>query len=165
MATLEEQLAATIALLNSQISVMQNYESSINTAVSIPTIVARPNTDIYYLYSENGVINANTSNGGFIFPTGSTEERPVDAIAGTVRYNTNSSSLEIFSSEWQAVGTGAGGSSGGGAIGGVFYQNSNTITESFTSTAGENIISGGPIILEDPLVSVTIANGSVWTIV
>jgi hypothetical protein len=152
--------------LQSQIALSEEYKNSINLSVTIPEIVARPNTDIYYLYSENGLINANTSNGGFVFPTGTTEERPSDAIAGTVRYNKDSSSLEIFSTNWQAVGTGAGGSgSGGGAIGGVFYQNSNTITESFTSTAGENIISGGPIILEDPLVSVTIANGSVWTVV
>ena len=167
MASIEQQLAAALAIIQNQISVSEAYKDSINLSVSIPEIVARPNTDIYYLYSENGIINANTSNGGLVFPTGTTLERPAEPIAGTVRYNETTGTLEIYSNSWQDVGTGAGGGSGGGggAIGGVFYQNSNTITESFTSTAGENIVSGGPLILTDPLVTVTIANGSVWTVV
>lgn len=165
MASIEQQLAAALASIQNQISVSEAYKDSINLSVTIPEIVARPNTDIYYLYSENGIINANTSNGGFVFPTGSTEERPLTPLGGTVRYNTNSSSLEIYTTKWQEVGTGAGGGAGGGAISGVFYENANTITESFTSTEGKNIQSAGPLTLELEDVVVTIANGSVWTVV
>lgn len=150
--------------LQKQIDELQAYQDSVNTSISIPTMVAAPNTDIYYLYSQNGVVNVAASNGGIIFPTGTTAERPADPVGGTVRYNSNTQALEIFTSDWQAVGTGAGGGSGGGALGGIFYENSNTITESFTSTAGKQVYSAGPITLELEDVVVTIANGSVWTV-
>jgi hypothetical protein len=177
MATIDQQAAANAAVLasgeafadlNKQIVDLTAYQDSVNTTINIPTIVAAPNTDIYYLYSQNGVVNVAASNGGIIFPTGTTAERPVNPISGTVRYNSNSSSLEIYTNTWQAVGTGSSGggsgSSGGGATGGVFYENSNTITSSFTSTPGKQVFSAGPITLSDPTVTVTIANGSVWTV-
>jgi hypothetical protein len=175
MSTIEDELnAANVAIqssnqslidLEKQIIELNSYVDSINTTVSTPNnIVAAVNTDIFYIYSQSGVINANTANGGFVFPTGTTQERPTRPIKGTVRYNTNSSSLEIYTTRWQDVGVGAGGS-GGGAVSGVFYENSNTVTESFTSTPGKNIQSAGPLTLELEDVTITIANGSVWTVV
>lgn len=173
MATIEEQFAQANTAINEsnqsflelekQIIELNNYADSVNSSVSIPnTILAAVNTDIFYIYSESGVINANTANGGFVFPTGTTEQRPLKPIKGTVRYNTNSSALEIYTTRWQDVGVGAGGS--GGAVSGVFFENSNTITESFTSTPGKQIQSAGPLTLELEDVVVTIANGSVWTV-
>lgn len=175
MASIEEQLAQANAAINNSTSSLDQlqkeiielnaYAESVNTSISIPnTIIAAVNTDIFYLYSEQGVVNVSAANGGIIFPTGTTAERPLDPKGGTVRYNSNSSSLEIYTNKWQDVGTGAGGS-GGGAVSGVFYENSNTITESFTSTSGKNIQSAGPLTLELEGVVVTIANGSVWTVV
>lgn len=169
MATIEEQLAAALALIQNQISVSEAYKNSINLSVTIPEIVARPNTDIYYLYSENGIINANTSNGGFVFPTGTTEERPVEPIAGTVRYNETTSTLEIFSREWQDVGTGAGGSGGGGgapagsANSDLFFENSNTINVTFTTSNGRNYMSIGPLTHDNGII--TVSEGSVWKII
>ena len=161
--------AANQALLDlqKQIAVLQIEESTANIAVNNQiNIITAPNTDIYYLYSDHGVVNVGASNGGIIFPTGTTLERPINPQGGTVRYNTNSSSLEIYTTKWQDVGTGiAGGGSGGGAVAGVFYENSNTISESFTSTPGKNIQSAGTLTLTDPTVVVTIANGSIWTVV
>ena len=175
MATSEEQLTASMAMmqqsntsiaaLQNQIVVLTNYQNSVNTTPSIPQMVTGntdPNT--FYVYAANGVINASNATGGFIFPSGNNETRPSPAINGTVRYNSTTGSLEIYTNKWQDVGTGAAGGSGGGAISGIFYENSNTITESFTSTPGKNIQSAGPIILSDPTVVVTIANGSVWTV-
>jgi hypothetical protein len=173
MATVDHQAAANAAVLasdeafadlNKQIVELTAYQDSVNTTINIPVMVAAPNTDIYYLYSQNSVVNVAFSNGGIVFPTGTTAQRPVNPVGGTVRYNSNSSSLEIYTNKWQDVGTGAAGGAGGGAVSGVFYENSNTITESFTSTPGKQIFSAGPITLSDPLVRVTIANGSVWTV-
>lgn len=169
MATIEEQLAATLAMLQKQLAVTEDYKNSINTAVTIPTIVTRPNTDIYYLYSENGIINANTSNGGLVFPTGTTAERPAQPISGTVRYNKTTSALEIFSNQWQDVGTGVGGGSGGGgapagsANSGLFFQNSNTINLSFTTSNGTNYMSIGPLTHANGVITVT--DGSLWKVI
>lgn len=175
MATLEEQMAAANAAilassqalldLNKQIVTLQVQQESANITVNNQiNIITAPNTDIFYLYSDHGVVNVGAANGGIIFPTGSTEERPLTPQGGTVRYNTNSSALEIYTTKWQDVGVGAGGS-GGGAVGGIFYENSNTINESYSALGGKNVQSAGPIMLIDPEVIVTIANGSVWTII
>ena len=137
MATLEEQMAAANAAilassqaieeLQKQIVVLQTQQNAANIAVNNQiNIITAPNTDIFYLYSDHGVVNVGAANGGIIFPTGTTLERPVNPKGGTVRYNTNSSSLEIYTTKWQDVGTGiAGGGSGAGAVAGVFYENSN----------------------------------------
>jgi hypothetical protein len=174
MATIDPQSAANAAVLsseeafadlNKQLVELTAYQDSVNTTINIPTMVAAPNTDIYYLYSQNGVVNVSASNGGIIFPTGTTAQRPANPTSGTVRYNSNSSSLEIYTNTWQDVGTGAAGGGGAGAIGGVFYENSNTISSTFTSTPGKQIYSAGTLTLSDPLVTVTIANGSIWTVI
>ena len=57
---------------------------------------------------------------------------------------------------------------GGGATGGgankVFYENDTTITSDYTITAGKNAMSAGPISINDG-VTVTIPDGSTWTVV
>ena len=175
MATVDHLAAANAAVLSSeealadldkQIVELTAYQDSVNTTINIPTIVAGQDTGIYYLYSQNSVVNVAFANGGIVFPTGTTAQRPANPLSGTVRYNSNSSSLEIYTNTWQDVGTGAaGGSGGGGAIGGVFYENSNTISSTFTSTPGKQVYSAGTLTLSDPLVTVTIANGSIWTVI
>jgi len=178
MATTEELAAAANAAIEAsasalvdlakQVVTLQVQQSAANIAVNNQiSIITAPNTDIFYLYSDHGVVNVGAANGGIIFPTGTTAERPLNPQGGTVRYNSNSSSLEIYTTKWQDVGTGAAGGSGGGAgaIGGVFYENSNTITSTFTSTPGKQVYSAGTLTLSDPTVTVTIANGSIWTVI
>jgi hypothetical protein len=57
---------------------------------------------------------------------------------------------------------------GGGARGtgsdDVFYENSQTVTQSYTITAGKNALAAGPITINTG-VTVTIPTGSVWVIV
>ena len=53
-------------------------------------------------------------------------------------------------------------SGGGGATNGIFYESSNTITQSFTATVGKNYLSVGPIVHTTGVV--TIAN-SYWKII
>jgi hypothetical protein len=59
---------------------------------------------------------------------------------------------------------GLSGSGAGGAINDVFYENSITLTSSYTITSGKNAMSAGPITIAND-VNVTIPDASVWTIV
>jgi hypothetical protein len=50
-------------------------------------------------------------------------------------------------------------------VGGMGYiENAATITQSSTINAGNNAISGGPVVIADG-VSVTVPSGSVWTVI
>jgi len=57
----------------------------------------------------------------------------------------------------------AGGATGGGTDD-VFYENSSTITTSYSITAGKNALSAGPIVINNG-VTVTIPNNSNWVVV
>jgi len=57
----------------------------------------------------------------------------------------------------------AGGAAGGGTDD-VFYENSSTITTSYSITAGKNALSAGPITINNG-VTVTIPNNSNWVVV
>jgi len=46
----------------------------------------------------------------------------------------------------------------------VFYENSSTITTSYSITAGKNALSAGPITINNG-VTVTIPNNSNWVVV
>ena len=56
----------------------------------------------------------------------------------------------------------------GGATGGgrdqVFHENANAVTEDYTITTGSNAVSAGPVTINDG-VTVTVPDGSVWTVV
>ena len=152
----------TLLDLQKQIDDLKAYQNSVNTSISIPTIVAAPNTDIYYLYSENSVVNVSASNGGIIFPTGTTEERPVDPRDGTVRFNSNTKALEIFASGWEDVGTGTSGGGGGPMFNGLYFENDSTITTGFTTANGKNYMTVGPILHTSGMI---VVENSSWRIV
>ena len=59
--------------------------------------------------------------------------------------------------------TGVGGATGGGSDE-VFYENSTTVTTSYSITSNKNAMSAGPISINNS-VTVTVPSGSVWTIV
>jgi hypothetical protein len=78
-----------------------------------------------------------------------------------VRYNSSLGGFEGFS--------GAGwGSLGGGATGGasdkVFVETDQTITTSYTLTAGKNAMTAGPVTVASGA-TVTIPSGAAWVIV
>ena len=52
----------------------------------------------------------------------------------------------------------------GGPINGIFYENDSIISSSYTITTGKNAMSAGPITMADG-VTVTIPDGSTWTVV
>jgi hypothetical protein len=52
----------------------------------------------------------------------------------------------------------------GGNSDSAFYEHDNTITTSYVITSGKNVVSAGPISINNN-VTITIPNGSVWAIV
>jgi hypothetical protein len=100
---------------------------------------------------------------GMMVPKGNTAQRPANT-AGMIRYNTDLNSLESANgTAWANVGSGGAiSSSGSGAIAGVFYEGTNTITANFTATQGKNYVAYAPIIHTTGVV--TVAN-SIWRVV
>ena len=91
------------------------------------------------LTPQSGVIDARQTTGGFVFPSGTTAQRPISPTIGSQRWNTTINSLEIYTSasNWQVIastaytltylvvaGGGGGGlcMGGGGGAGGLLYS-------------------------------------------
>lgn len=88
-------------------------------------------------------------------PTGDTTARPAAPAQGETRYNTLLNQVETWNgSTWIALGVTAG----------AFYLNNNTVAANYTIPANQNALSAGPVTINDGI-TVTISDGSVWTIV
>ena len=93
-------------------------------------------------------------------PTVDSNGNPVEA--GDLYFNTTMKSLKVFNGvAWRPIGgagvTGAGGDS-------CFFENDTLVRNSYTITNGKNAMSAGPITINNG-VTVTVPNGSVWTVV
>jgi hypothetical protein len=100
-----------------------------------------------------------SSTGAITAPVGTTGERP-SATVGMLRFNSSATAFEGYNgSAWTSL---------GGATGGVgnpaFYENDITITADYTISTNKNAGSFGPITV-DSGVTVTVPDGSTWTIV
>jgi hypothetical protein len=92
-------------------------------------------------------------------PVGTTAQRPV-GVAGQIRYNTTLGRFESYNgTSWGAIG---GGATGGGADE-VFVENSLTVTQNYTITAGKSASSVGDLTINSG-VTVTVPSGSRWVI-
>lgn len=98
--------------------------------------------------------------GAAILNVGTTGERPASPEAGMVRYNTTFARFEGYNGSW--------GSLGGGATGGgtdqIFIQNGQTVTADYTIPTNFNAGTFGPVSIATG-VTVTVSDGSVWSIV
>jgi hypothetical protein len=100
-------------------------------------------------------------NGSQIVPSGTTAQRDASPTAGYFRFNTNTTKFEGYNgSAWGSVG---GGATGAGSDE-VFIENQQTVNNSYTISTNKNAGSFGPIAIADG-VTVTIPNGSTWSIV
>jgi hypothetical protein len=108
------------------------------------------------------LVHKTTDDTGAVYSAvGTTAQRPPAPGEGWERYNSDLKKKEVWNgTEWEAVGAGATGSVGNP----VFYENDATITGNYTITAGKNAMTAGPVSIADD-VTVTIPDGSVWTIV
>jgi len=98
---------------------------------------------------------------GFVLVSkGTTAQRPAVAVAGQIRYNTDTNQFEGYAN-------GAWGQLGGGATGAggdqVFVENGVTVTASYTLTTNKNAESVGPITI-NATKTVTIPSGQRWVI-
>ena len=94
-----------------------------------------------------------------LVPNGTTAQRPTGA-AGYIRYNSTTGSFEGYTTAWGSIGGGATGAGGDQ----IFYQNGQTVNNSYTITAGTNAGTFGPVSVAGG-VTVTVPTGSVWSIV
>ena len=102
-----------------------------------------PNTGAFTTLSASGDVVTFSGFGATRLQNGTTSDRPAPSSAGMIRYNTSLNQFEGYgSSGWGAIG-GAGAT--GGGTNQVFYQNDQTITTSYSLTAGKNAMSTGPI--------------------
>lgn len=99
--------------------------------------------------------------GAVFLPVGTVAQRPAIVNTGYIRFNSDYSRFEGYNgSAWTQVG---GGATGGGNDQ-IFVENGQTVTVDYTITSGKNAMSAGPIAINTG-VTVTVPDGSVWTIV
>jgi hypothetical protein len=99
--------------------------------------------------------------GAAVIPSGTDAQRPV-GVNGYFRYNNEQGLFEGFTpSGWGQVGGGQ--MYGKAQVKAIFY-NANTIAENIDVVAGQNGLTAGPVTVENGF-AVTVANGSVWTVV
>lgn len=93
--------------------------------------------------------------GSAVLPKGTTGQRDGTPLSGYLRFNTTTSSPEIYNgTAWGSVGGGATGAGGDT----VFQENSRVVTTNYTLTSGKSASTVGPITVNSG-VTVTIPSG------
>lgn len=101
-------------------------------------------------------VEKTSATGSAKIPAGTTAERPSAPTYGEQRANSTTGAMEWWDgSKWSSM---------GGSVNDVFYENSQTITQDYTVPVGRNAMTAGPISVADG-VTVTISNGSTWSVV
>lgn len=101
-----------------------------------------------------------TATDAISLPVGTTGQRPAGST-GYIRFNSDITKFEGYNgSQWSQVG---GGATGGGGDS-IFWENGQTVTTNYTITTGMNAGTFGPVQINAG-VTVTVPDGSVWSIV
>jgi hypothetical protein len=157
---------------NTTLSVMKVYTGTVWVIAYVPGDAANISFTPFGTVASNNVQGAlqevisesvyktgNTGSAGI--PSGTTGERDGTPAAGYFRFNNSLGKFEGYNgSAWGSVG---GGATGGGSDEWA-VEHSNTVTQSYTITAGKNVISAGPMTINSG-VTVTVPSGSAWSIV
>ena len=94
-------------------------------------------------------------------PVGTTAQRPGSPSTGDFRFNSTTTSAEIYNgSEFTAVGGGAGATGGGNDE--VFFESDTNVTTNYTITSGKNAHTVSPIV--NAGVTITVPSGSLLVI-
>ena len=100
--------------------------------------------------------------GALRLPVGTTGQRPGSPATGDIRFNSTTTSAEIYNgSEFTAVGGGAGATGGGNDE--VFFESDTNVTTDYTITSGKNAHTVSPVI--NAGVTVTVPSGSLLVII
>lgn len=87
--------------------------------------------------------------------------RPGSPVKGDIIYETDTNLFFGWNGTvWASIGGGA----KGGGTDDAFYENTKTITASYTISTGKNAMSAGPITINAGAV-ITVPSGSVWTVI
>ena len=99
--------------------------------------------------------------GALRLPVGTTGQRPGSPATGDIRFNSTTTSAEIYyGSEFTAVGGGAGATGGGNDE--IFFESDTNVTTNYTITSGKNAHTVSPIV--NAGVTVTVPSGSLLVI-
>lgn len=127
----------------------------------VPTVYSSKHWAAKAEATVNDRVPRTSTTGSAVIPSGDSLERDPVPTAGYFRFNEDLVSFEGYDgTSWGSVGGGA-----SGAVNNpVFYENDTNVTGDYTITTGKNAMSAGPITIDDG-VTVTVPDGSVWTIV
>lgn len=90
---------------------------------------------------------------------------PVALTAGDIQGSGNVVQVTYDGTQFQvSSGTGSGGGATGGGSDKVFFENDITVTANYTITTNKNAMTAGPVTVNNG-VTVTVPNGSVWSVV
>lgn len=154
--TIFPSTTSTHTLTNKTIVAANN---TITTAASGTLAATELNAALAELASEK--VQKSSDTGSAMLPTGTTAQRDGSPTAGYLRFNATLNQFEGYNgTAWGAVGGGATGGVGNAA----FYENDTTITADYTITTGKNAMTAGPVSIANG-VTVTVPNGSVWTVI
>jgi hypothetical protein len=150
-------------------------KTSAGTGVTVPNgkkvMVYADNTNVVAAFDTAPTLNVGSTSpassvsltvsatDAVLLPVGTTAQRPT-AAAGLIRYNTTLGKFEGYTTAWGAIGGGATGAGGDS----IFWENGQTVTTSYTITAGQNAGTFGPVTVNSGAI-VTVPSGSVWTVV
>lgn len=102
------------------------------------------------------IVRKDADTGAAQLPAGTTAQRGAVTL-GRLRFNTTTA-------KWEGANGASWANVGDPTFDGVFFQNSQAITQSRVIPAGKNEFSCGPITIPDGL-SVTVSDGAVWTVI
>ena len=99
--------------------------------------------------------------GALRLPVGTTAQRPGSPATGDIRFNSTTTSAEIYDgSSFTAVGGGAGATGGGSDQ--AFFEGDQNVTTSYTLTANKNAMAISPTI--DSGATITVPSGAILVI-
>lgn len=138
--------------------IQPDWLNDVNTVTytTVPSVLT-----ITGLLAVNGntlVVNTSES---LKLPVGTTAQRPGTPTVGVIRYNSDLSQYEGYGSVgWAPIG----GAAKGGPNSQVFFENDVSVISDYTITTSKNAMTAGPITINNG-VTITVPNGSVWTVV
>jgi hypothetical protein len=153
------ELAASNSAIAADISEANALASANASAASAAASLANAVTAVNA--GDTNAVLKTSATGSAKIPAGTTAERDVSPVYGAQRANSTLNQQEWWNgSAWVPMGGGATGAPGNN----VFVENDTNVTGDYTITSGKNAMSAGPITINNG-VTVTIPNGSVWSIV
>jgi hypothetical protein len=144
-------VSGTTGTFSGAVSATGGFSGALNGTVGATTPAAGAFTTV----AASGDVTL-SGTGQIKLPVGTTAQRSGSPVNGMLRYNSSLSSFEGYVD-------GAWGGVGGAQAGGAIYENSQTISASYTLTTNKNGLSAGPLSIADG-VTVTIPSGSTWVI-